>query len=136
MTGTASTARTRPTVRYLHHVSFRVDDLETSLEFYVGVLGCTRLERPDLGFPGAWLQLDNVQVHLLEVPSDESLGAPPQIVSPLANHVAFSVADVEGFRTFLQQKGLSPIDGPNPLVPQLVVQDPSGNVVEFTPFER
>src|SRR5580704_7983127 len=125
MTGTASTARTRPSVRYLHHVSFRVDDLEASLEFYVGLLGCVRLDRPDLGFPGAWLQLDNVQIHLLEVPSEESLGSPPLIASPKANHVAFSVSDLEGFRSFLQEQGLSPIDGPNPLVRQLVVQDPS-----------
>jgi glyoxylase I family protein len=134
--GDAGTAAAHPSARYLHHISFRVDDLEESLHFYMGVLGCERLERPDLGFPGAWLQLDNVQVHLLEVSADVALGASPLIASPKANHVAFSVADLEEFRAYLQAEGYCPVDGPNPLVPQLVVQDPSGNVIEFTPNER
>jgi glyoxylase I family protein len=136
MTKDVNPTKPGPSVRYLHHVSFRVDSLEESLQFYEGILGCVRLDRPDVGFPGAWLQLENIQVHLLEVPADQELGSSPLIASPRANHVAFSVADLEEYRTFLRTQGYDPVDGPSSVVPQLVVQDPSGNVIEFTPFER
>ena len=33
----------------VHHVSFRVDDVPTSLAFYRDVLGCELIPRPDMG---------------------------------------------------------------------------------------
>ena len=39
---------TSPLVGLVHHVSFRVDDLDVWLHFYEGALGRRRRERPDL----------------------------------------------------------------------------------------
>ncbi|MCG7908823.1 MAG: VOC family protein, partial [Candidatus Thiodiazotropha taylori] len=42
----------------LHHVSLLVADTGKALDFYSGLLGLSVDEqRPDLGFPGAWLQV-------------------------------------------------------------------------------
>src|SRR4051812_18693796 len=87
----------RPSVGYVHHVSFRVDDLDEALVFYERLLGCTRLERPELGVQGAWLLAGDVQVHLIERDVDETFGSAPTVANPLANHVAFHVDDLEQF---------------------------------------
>jgi glyoxylase I family protein len=116
----------------VHHVSFRVDDLEKSLEFYRDLLGCIELDRPDLGVPGAWLTAGNTQVHLIEQPPSEALGIPPKATSPLACHVAFHVESLDLAEQLLKSHGICVIRGT--LIPQLVVQDPSGNVIEFTEF--
>ena len=114
----------------VHHVSFRVDDLEKSLEFYGDLLGCTPLDRPDLGVPGAWLMAGSTQLHLIEQPTSEALGVPPTATSALACHVAFHVESLDLFEQRLKDHGIYVVRGT--LIPQLVVQDPSGNVIEFT----
>jgi glyoxylase I family protein len=122
-------------IRYLHHVSFRIDDLEAALDFYERILGFSALDRPDLGFRGAWLQAGDVQVHLLELAADETTGIPPTLVTGKANHVAFSVRDLDAYRAFLQEQGVG-ITGPAAELPQFFVKDPSGNVIEFTELNR
>ena len=119
-----------PTVRAVHHVSFRVDDLETSLEFYCDLLGCERRVRPDFGFPGAWLSKGDVEVHLLQWPRSEETGSPPPKAISKANHVAFAVDDLEAFRRSLEARGYDIVVSPRS-TRQIWVQDPSGNVIEF-----
>ncbi len=51
----------------LNHASFIVADTEKALGFYRDILGLKQIDRPDLGFPGAWLQLGTQQIHLLEL---------------------------------------------------------------------
>src|ERR1700678_2520234 len=68
----------RTHVSTVHHVAFRVDDMDAALEFYMGVLGCRMLPRPE-GLPGArgaWLQCGATQVHLTEMPIDDTTGRP------------------------------------------------------------
>ena len=122
-------------VHYVHHVSFRVDDVADALAFYVGLLGCQPIDRPTLGVPGAWLELGDVQVHLIQVPADATTGAPPSEANPMACHVAFHVDDIDRLRARLRQAGLHPVSG-HPALPQCFVQDPSGNVIEFTAADR
>lgn len=122
-------------IRYLHHVSFRVDDLDVSLDFYERILGFHALARPEMAFRGAWLQAGDVQVHLLELAADEGTGIPPSRVSGKANHVAFSVPDLERFRGYLEQHGRE-VTEPSGNLPQFFVKDPSGNVIEFTSLKR
>jgi glyoxylase I family protein len=62
----------------LNHASFIVADTEVSLSFYRDVLGLQVLERPDMGFPGAWLQLGSQQIHLLELQNPDPIYGRPQ----------------------------------------------------------
>lgn len=39
----------------MNHFTVIAQDERATLDFYVGLLGLTVGERPDLGFPGAWL---------------------------------------------------------------------------------
>jgi catechol 2,3-dioxygenase-like lactoylglutathione lyase family enzyme len=48
----------------VHHVSINVSDVDAALVFYVDRLGLVpRTDRPDFGFPGAWLDAGNQQIH-------------------------------------------------------------------------
>ncbi|MEJ2394231.1 MAG: VOC family protein, partial [Candidatus Thiodiazotropha sp.] len=50
----------------LHHASLLVADTKRALDFYCGLLGLeVDPQRPDLGFPGAWLNIGEQQIHLL-----------------------------------------------------------------------
>jgi glyoxylase I family protein len=131
----AVAAATRPVVRYLHHVSFRVDDLEKSLEFYCGLLGFDRVERPEMDFVGAWLQNHDIQVHLLQLPVDDKTGTPATAPVGKANHVAFTVDNLAEMREYLEQSGV-PVGSGDQSLPQFFVQDPTGNVIEFTALSR
>ena len=57
----------------LHHVSLIVANTERALEFYRDILGLSvNPQRPDLGYPGAWLDINaQQQLHLLELPNPE-----------------------------------------------------------------
>ena len=62
----------------LAHASVLVRDTATALGFYCGVLDMPLdAARPDLGYPGAWLNLGAQQIHLLELPNpDPATGRP------------------------------------------------------------
>lgn len=52
----------------LDHVSILVAQADEALAFYQRLLGVTLLERPDLGFPGYWLDLGAGQsLHLMQL---------------------------------------------------------------------
>jgi len=54
------------------HSSIIVRDIEAALHFYHTVLGFEiDHSRPDLGYPGAWLNIGKQQMHLLEVPNPD-----------------------------------------------------------------
>ena len=108
----------------IHHVSINVKDLDAALDFYVDLLGMELLDRPNMGFPGAWMRAGEQEVHLLGVKS-----APP----PKEQHFAFKVADVDAVKTALEAAGRScsePMEIAG-VCRQAFTQDPSGNLVEF-----
>ena len=107
----------------VHHVAVNVTDVEAGIAFYTGVLGGTlRPDRPDLGFAGAWIDLGNQQVHLLEAPVPPDLG----------QHFAVRVADLDAVVDELRARGLEVGDpvtvGANR---QTFIADPAGNTVEL-----
>ena len=54
------------------HASVIVSDTQRALEFYHNILGLSVItERPNLGYPGAWLKLGDEQLHLLELPNPD-----------------------------------------------------------------
>jgi glyoxylase I family protein len=113
-------------IKALHHLSFTVPDLDAAVGFWRDLLGFRPLERPDLGFPGAWLQGFGTEVHLL-APNGHAPASGR--LSPLRNHVAFQVDDLDAVRAKLEAAGLEVLRGSD--IRQMWVLDPGANVVEF-----
>ena len=67
-------------IRGFDHASVLVKDTGRALEFYIGVLGLEQdLDRPDLSYPGAWLNLgEGGQIHLIELPNPDPVTGRPQ----------------------------------------------------------
>jgi len=66
-------------VTALHHVSVIVSDTEQALWFYRDILGlAVDQARPDLGYPGAWLNVGAQQIHLLELPNPDPVTGRPE----------------------------------------------------------
>lgn len=83
------------------HISMLVANVAAALPFYQQVLGCVLIERPDLGFPGAWLRLagdgaHGVDVHLLQLPNPDPVDNRP-VHGGRDRHVALRVAATEPF---------------------------------------
>lgn len=84
-----------PLVKVIDHCSLIVADTAKALKFYSGILGLSCDEsRPDLGYPGAWLQLGHTQIHLLEVPNPDSMENRPAH-GGRDYHVALQVSDLD-----------------------------------------
>ena len=81
-------------VKAIDHCSLIVADTGKALEFYMGILGLeTDDSRPDLGYPGAWLQMANGQIHLLELPNPDSVDNRPDH-GGRDRHLALQVSDL------------------------------------------
>ena len=67
-------------IRGFDHASVLVKDTGRALEFYTGVLGLEQdHDRPDLSYPGAWLNLgEGGQIHLIELPNPDPVAGRPQ----------------------------------------------------------
>jgi len=116
--------------RRLHHQSFPVTDLDRAMGFYGGVLGLEQIERPDLGFPGAWYRAGDCEVHLLVAPPGTDLGRGPADLNPLAAHTAFAIDDYADTVERLESSGLEVLElGPE--TGQMWVRDPDGNIIEL-----
>jgi catechol 2,3-dioxygenase-like lactoylglutathione lyase family enzyme len=113
----------------LDHVALTVPDVPAAIEFYTKVLGLRQnFERPDFGFPGAWLEAGGQQVHLIELPAPPNLG----------QHFALLYDDIGAVVTELRAQGLEVSDpvasGPNRH--QAFVSDPWGNAIELHQHPR
>jgi catechol 2,3-dioxygenase-like lactoylglutathione lyase family enzyme len=107
----------------VHHVAINVDDVDAAIAFYTKSLGMTvRTDRPDFGFPGAWLDTGNQQVHLVHAPTPPAQG----------QHFALLVADLDTAIADLRDSGVQVSDAvPVGSARQAFVTDPSGNTIEL-----
>ena len=113
----------------LHHASFIVANTEKSLVFYCEVLGLQQIDRPDLGFPGAWLQLGAQQLHLLELDNPDPITGRPAH-GGRDRHVALSALALAPVQEALNKAGIvytMSISGRR----ALFCRDPDGNAVEI-----
>jgi glyoxylase I family protein len=117
------------TILALHHVSLLVSDTGRALAFYHGLLGLPLAERPELGFPGAWLDVAGAQIHLLELPAAMRGGELPEHVGR-DSHVALQVSDLEELRGRLEKNGI-PFTASRSGRAALFCRDPDGNGVEL-----
>ncbi len=114
----------------LHHASILVRDTRRSLEFYAGVLGMQIDDsRPDLGFPGAWLQAGDQQLHLLELPGPDPVDGRPEHAGH-DRHLAWLVAELGVLEQRLTQAGIV-FSRSRSGRRALFCRDPDGNGVEL-----
>ncbi len=112
------------------HVSVVVADIEKALVFYCDVLALPLCDdRPDLGYPGAWLQVGGQQIHLLAVENvDPVTGRPAH--GGRDRHTALAVS---GFNDLVQRLDAAGViytlsrSGRQ----ALFCRDPDGNTLEF-----
>jgi len=111
------------------HTALLVSDLEKATHFYGEVLGLERCDR-QLRYPGAWYQLGDYQLHLIQ---DETTPSGIHNLEKLGRnrHVAFGVADIQQAKEALTTQGCT-IQSSASGRPALFTQDPDGNVVELT----
>ena len=112
------------------HVSFIVADTQRALQFYSQVLGMRmNEERPDLGFPGAWLDCGEQQIHLLELPNPDPVSGRPAH-GGRDRHVAFAIENLDVLRASLEIAGVEFTLSKSGRR-ALFCRDPDGNALEF-----
>jgi len=112
------------------HASLIVKDTKVSLDFYNGILQLPiAMTRPDLGYPGAWLNIGEQQLHLLELPNpDPMTNRPPH--GGRDRHIAFSLKQIESLQGVLDQYQIFYTLSKSGRK-ALFVRDPDGNALEF-----
>ncbi|MGD8312058.1 MAG: VOC family protein [Gammaproteobacteria bacterium] len=114
----------------LNHVSLLVQDTERALQFYHGLLGLAIDEsRPDLGFPGAFLETGNAQIHLLE-PGPHAAQEAADRHGGRDRHVALEVQDLEAVVQALDEAGIACTLSRSGRR-ALFCRDPDGNALEL-----
>jgi len=86
----------------MNHFTVLTKDLDATREFYVGLLGLTEGQRPDLGFPGVWLYAGGQAV--LHVIAGRPLPPDPRGV---LDHMAFSAKDLPLTAGKLKARGIA-----------------------------
>lgn len=114
----------------LHHVSVIVSDTERSLRFYRDLLGL-RVDptRPDLGYPGAWLWIGELQIHLLELPNPDPVADRPAH-GGRDRHVALLIDDVDALTQRLDSAGIGYTRSRSGRR-AVFFRDPDGNALEL-----
>ncbi|CAN6316392.1 unnamed protein product [Urochloa humidicola] len=129
----------------LNHIARETSDVARLAAFYEAVLGFERVPSPAYsGFQVAWLRFPNspgVALHLIErdpaaapvAVGPGAEGAPPSQL-PRRHHLAFSVADYDGFLTGLKARGTELFEKTQPdgRTRQVFFFDPDGNGLEVT----
>jgi catechol 2,3-dioxygenase-like lactoylglutathione lyase family enzyme len=121
------------TVSGYSHVAISVTDLDEARDFYCDVLGFEVLPRPDFGFPGLWLRVGTLQLHLGVV--DE-----PPAAGPGFPHFALYVPteEFDAAVDAVRAAGVKMLGQPSSRVDfgttvrAAFITDPSGNVIELT----
>ncbi len=113
----------------IHHVSIIVADTARALDFYAGVLGLpVNTQRPDLGYPGAWLDIGAAQLHLLELPNPDPVQGRPEH-GGRDRHLALAVTDLDEIREALAGAGIDYTVSRSGRR-ALFCRDPDGNALE------
>jgi len=114
----------------LHHVSLLVADTERALGFYRDLVGLeVAPDRPELGYPGAWLTLGEAQIHLLELPNPDPVAGRPEH-GGRDRHVALAVDDLPALVARLEAAGVA-FSRSRSGRPAIFCRDPDGNALEL-----
>lgn len=126
-------------IRAIDHVVLRVRDVDASLAFYCGALGCTEERRIEaLGL--IQLRAGASLIDLVDVasPLGQAGGPPPGEGGRNMDHFALQLQDFDesAIRRSLRQAGVEPGEvgqryGAQGTGPSMYLRDPDGNVVEL-----
>jgi glyoxylase I family protein len=112
------------------HAAVMVSDVARSIEFYSGILGLERIDR-NLKYPGAWYQIGDVQIHLIEDVNYHQGDAIDLMVSTRNPHIALGVRDLEAAKQqLLAANCVAKMSNSGRAA--LFTQDPDGNAIELT----
>lgn len=112
------------------HGSVIVADTARALRFYRDILGLAVDEgRPDLGYPGAWLDVGGQQIHLLELPNPDPVEGRP-VHGGRDRHLALGVTDLDHVCARLQEQGVT-FTRSRSGRRAAFCRDPDGNAVEL-----
>ncbi|QKI89243.1 VOC family protein [Thiomicrorhabdus xiamenensis] len=116
----------------MDHISLLVQDADKAATFYQNILGLAILERPDLGFPGVWLDLGEGQsLHLLQVSREHVLNDRLPEHGGRDFHFALRIKDLETFVAKLEQAGVAYTKSRSGRK-ALFFRDLDGNAIELT----
>lgn len=88
----------------LHHLAIKTDDVDATVEFWNNVIGSHSVDRPDFGFPGAWLQFGETMIHLYGGESALNKGGGHDRGSAAIDHVALSARGFDARALFEEKK--------------------------------
>jgi len=119
-------------IKSIAHVSFLVEDVQRSLDFYCGILQIKlNTNRPKFPFEGAWLDLNSQgqQLHLMQLPNPDSMeGRPPH--GGKDRHIALVVDNIDELAASLEKAGVV-LSKSKSGRPAFFCRDPDGNALEF-----
>lgn len=114
----------------LDHINIDTACPDETIAFYTDVLGLENRpdDRPDFGFPGAWLWLADRAVVHLNFREDDRTGPTGSF-----NHIAFEGSDFVGTCELLDKRSMefTTSDRPDIGLKQIFVRDPNGVRVEL-----
>jgi glyoxylase I family protein len=116
-------------IHSLLHASVIVSDTERSLRFYRDLLGLpVNMTRPNLGYPGAWLDVGAQQIHLLELPNPDPVQGRPAH-GGRDRHIALAIHDIKDLQQRLERANI-PYTMSKSGRAALFTRDPDGNALE------
>lgn len=116
--------------RGIVHSGVIVARLDRALEFYVDALGLpVNHGRPDLGYPGAWLDVGRQQIHLMELANPDPVSDRP-VHAGRDRHTALAVRGLDELKRRLDRSGI-PYTMSRSGRRALFCRDPDGNGLEF-----
>lgn len=120
----------------VNHVSRICLCAEKSREFYMDLLGATKLNRPNFPSPGYWLWLGNVQLHLIQgANAAEEASHAKGVATGNVNHYSFEVYDFDAVEAKLKKVGYpfkkNRVPEGGAVIHQLFLQDPDGHYIEI-----
>jgi catechol 2,3-dioxygenase-like lactoylglutathione lyase family enzyme len=87
----------------MNHFTVTAEDRAATLGFYCGLLGLKEGQRPDLGFPGAWLYADGNPQAVLHIYWDRPM---PSGRTGVIDHMAFTASNLKAVKARFDAAGL------------------------------
>ena len=121
---------TKLDIETILHASFICADLQAAVHFYHDVLDMQLdANRPELGYPGAWLNFGAFQIHLLQLSNPDPVTGRPAH-GGRDRHVAFGIRSLDDLIARLEQHAIDYTLSRSGRR-ALFVRDPDGNALEF-----